>query len=371
MSKVTLRKKTLSSGKISFYIDYYPPIPHPRDGKPVRKEYLKLYLVQNPKNEIDRNFNRQTEMIAENIRARRQLDIQNRQYGFLSSERLMGSFIDFFRDVVRKKKGMNSDVWYMALRYLISFAGQDLRFADINVHFCDGYKDYLLSAPGISARKTPISNNTALSYYNKFRLALKLAYKADFFTENIYEKTDSIKEHDTHREFLTIAEFQRLANVKIRPETMKNAGLVSGLTGLRYSDVKALRWGDVRGESGDYYLQFRQQKTKGAEVLPISDQTFSLLGERGKADEFIFSDLNYNRLRAFMDKWLGLAGIEKHITFHCFRHTFATLQLSMGTDIYTVSKLLGHRDVKTTQIYTKIIDAKKKEAATRITLELG
>ena len=370
MSKVTLRKKILTSGKISFFLDYYPPIPHPRDGKLIRKEYLKLYVVKDPRNEIDRNFNKQTEMIAESIRAKRQLDIQNRHYGFLSAERSMGSFIDFFRDIVRKKKGINSDIWYMALRYLTSFAGHDLRFADINLYFCDEYKEYLLSAPGISARKTPISNNTALSYYNKFRHALKLAFKADFLTDNIYEKTDAIKEHDTQREFLTIAEFQRLADVRIRPEAMKNAGLVSGLTGLRFSDVKALRWSNIRGEHGDYYIQFRQQKTKGAEVLPISDQTFSLLGDRKIPDEKVFADLKYSRLRAFMDKWLGLAGIEKHITFHCFRHTFATLQLSMGTDIYTVSKLLGHRDIKTTQIYTKIIDSKKKEAATRITLEL-
>ena len=370
MSKVTLRKKTLTSGRISFFLDYYPPIPHPRDGKLIRKEYLKLYMVADPRNEIDRNFNKQTEMIAQNIRAKRQLDIQNRQYGFLSSERSMGSFIDFFRDVVRKKKGTNSDVWYMALRYLISYAGQDLRFSDITVYFCDEYKEYLMSAPGISKRKTKISNNTALSYYNKFRLALKQAYKADFLTNNIYEKTDAIKEHDTQREFLTINEFQRMANVKVQPVLMKNAGLVSGLTGLRFSDVKGLRWGDVRGEAGDYYLQFRQQKTKGAEVLPISDQTFSLLGERGDSDEKVFPELAYSQVRAFLDKWLALAGIEKHITFHCFRHTFATLQLSMGTDIYTVSKLLGHRDIKTTQIYTKIIDSKKKEAATRITLEL-
>lgn len=370
MSKVTLRKKELTSGRVSFFLDYYPPIPHPRDGKLIRKEYLKLYMVNNPNNEIDRNFNKQTEMIAQNIRAKRQLDIQNRQYGFLSAERSMGSFIDFFRDVVRKKKGTNSDVWYMALRYLTDYAGHDVRFADLNVYFCDEYKEYLLSAPGISARKTPISNNTALSYYNKFRFALKLAYKADLLTENIYEKTDAIKEHDTQREFLTISEFQRMANVKIRPEMMKNAGLVSGLTGMRFSDVQALKWGDVRGEAGDYYIHFRQQKTKGVEVLPISDQTFSLFGGRGNSDVRVFQDLRYNRLRAFMDKWLGLAGIEKHITFHCFRHTFATLQLSMGTDIYTVSKLLGHRDIKTTQIYTKIIDSKKKEAATRITLEL-
>lgn len=371
MSKVTLRKKILSSGRISFYLDYYPPIPHPRDGKLIRKEYLKLYMISEPRHEVDRTFNKQTELIAENIRAKRQLDIQNRHYGFLSAERSMGSFIDFFRDLARKKKGTNSDVWYMALRYLTAYAGIDLRFADITVFFCDDYKEYLLSAPAIGYRKKRISNNTALSYYNKFRFALKVAFKADFLTENIYEKTEGIKEHDTQREFLTIKEFQLMASIPIEPVSMKNAGLVSGLTGLRFSDIKNMKWGDVRGEEGDYYIQFRQKKTKGAELLPISDQTFSLLGKRGEPEDSVFPDLYYNQMREFLAKWVALSGIYKHITFHCFRHTYATLQLSMGTDIYTVSKMLGHRDVKTTQIYTKVIDSKKKEAATRIVLEFG
>ena len=64
------------------------------------------------------------------------------------------------------------------------------------------------------------------------------------------------------------------------------------------------------------------------------------------------------------------AGITKNITFHCARHTYATLQLTLGTDIYTVSKLLGHKELRTTQIYAKVIDDKKKEAANKIKLDL-
>jgi site-specific recombinase XerD len=69
-------------------------------------------------------------------------------------------------------------------------------------------------------------------------------------------------------------------------------------------------------------------------------------------------------------EWVKEAGITKYITFHCFRHTYATLQLSLGTDIYTVSKLLGHRELKTTQIYAKVIDKVKREAADKIKLDI-
>ena len=113
--------------------------------------------------------------------------------------------------------------------------------------------------------------------------------------------------------------------------------------------------------------RFRQKKTKGAETQPISEQAFKLLGKRGDLNEIIFDGLNYSVWSNLkLQQWVMKAGISKTITFHCARHTYATLLLTMGTDIYTVSKMLGHKELKTTQIYAKIIDAKKKEAANKI-----
>lgn len=368
--KVTLRQRTLGSGRISFYLDFFPPLIHPVTGNPMRKEYLKLHLIKEPKTEADKMFNKQTQLLAENIRAKRQMAIQNQDYGFLDKDRLLGSFMDFYRSIVRKKGVLNCDTWFMSQRYLSSFSGEDLKFSQLTVGFCEDYKEYLLGAPAINARNKKISNNTALKYYNMFRYVLRSAYKHQLLVDNVYDRTSAIKEHDTHREFLTIEEFQQLATTEASSKQMKTAAIVSGLTGLRFSDIQGLIWSEIRGSEGDYYIQFKQKKTKGAEVLPISDQTHSLLGIRKELDEPVFPDLDYNQTRQFLPSWLRKAGITKHITFHSFRHTFATLQLSMGTDIFTVSKLLGHRDIKTTLIYTKIIDSKKKEAATRISLNL-
>ena len=152
---------------------------------------------------------------------------------------------------------------------------------------------------------------------------------------------------------------------------LKNAALFSALTGLRFSDIHKLVWSEVQysGLEG-YFLQYRQQKTESVEVLPISEQAFSLLGERKEPTEKVFDGLNYSAyLNRHLKQWILKAGITKKITFHCFRHTFATLQLSQGTALYTVSKMLGHRDLKTTQIYAKIIDKTKREAANRIKLD--
>ena len=141
---------------------------------------------------------------------------------------------------------------------------------------------------------------------------------------------------------------------------------------MRWSDVQKMTWAEVQfsNEIG-HYIRFRQKKTKGAETQPISEQAFELLGERTIPDERVFVGLKYSAWHNLkLQQWVMKAGISKTITFHCARHTYATLQLTLGTDIYTVSKLLGHKDLKTTQIYAKIIDERKKEAANKIKLDI-
>ena len=158
---------------------------------------------------------------------------------------------------------------------------------------------------------------------------------------------------------------------------MKRAALFSALTGLRFSDIQKMNWDELEyiNEQG-YFLNFNQKKTKGVEVLPISEQAYSFTEgtENPKdmpQDEPVFEGLKYSAYHnKHLFQWIGAAGITKNITFHSFRHTYATLQLFHGTDIYTVSKMLGHKDLKTTQIYAKIVDDTKRKAANKIKLDM-
>ncbi|WP_131537424.1 site-specific integrase [Pedobacter nototheniae] len=160
-------------------------------------------------------------------------------------------------------------------------------------------------------------------------------------------------------------EFQLLAETPTDSELMKNAAMFSGLTGLRWSDVSTLKWSNIRGKTGSFEIQFSQEKTENIEVLPISDQAYSFIGNRASPEKLLFPELVYSRLKPFFTKWLATAEINKNITFHSFRHTFATLQLELGTDIYTVSKMLGHRVLKNTEVYAKIVDKTKRQAANK------
>ena len=237
--------------------------------------------------------------------------------------------------------------------------------------FVQGFREYLDKDAKTKSNQN-LSQNSKYSYFNKFRAALKQAVKDGIIPTNPSEGVEAFKQGEPQREFLTLEELQAAVQAECEIPQMKTAVIFSCLTGLRWSDINKLLWSEVQhsNEMG-YYIRFRQKKTKGAETLPISEQAFGLLGERQDKDERVFKGLRYSAwYNLKLQQWMMRAGISKPITFHCARHTYATLQLTAGTDIYTVSKLLGHRELRTTQIYAKVIDAKKKEAANKIQLDL-
>jgi integrase len=385
MTKVTLRRKPMSKARHTLYLDYYPPIPHPDTGKLTRREFLGLYVFDNTRSQLDKQHNRETIALAEHIRARRQLDVQSMKYGFLSSARRNTTLLDYYKEQVSKRSGSNSGNWQSSLYYLQEFFPEGLKLSELTVVACNDYKNYLLHANSQRSMKKVnnsqcstktaklISSNTALSYFNKLKATLKQAYKEDLLATDLSAKISSIKPAETKREYLTIEELQALYETECTLPILKRAAIFSALSGLRFSDIKQLTWGQIQHSQAEgHYLRFRQQKTQGVEKLPISHQAIQLLGERGAPAAAVFNSLVYSAYNnRILRSWVKAAGIAKYITFHCFRHTYATLQLAHGTDIYTVSKLLGHRELKTTQIYAKVVDHSKREAADRIKIDLS
>ncbi|MBT8393448.1 MAG: site-specific integrase, partial [Bacteroidia bacterium] len=179
----------------------------------------------------------------------------------------------------------------------------------------------------------------------------------------------SVKFQEVEREYLTEEELRKLIKTPTKHTLYRNAFLFACFTGLRISDIKALTWGQIRNDK----LYFRQKKTKGMEYLPLSPSAKKILEERNgisnhNPDDNVFDmeKKKTERIGAKLREWASDAGIEKYITFHTSRHTFATLSLSSEIDIYTVSKLLGHKSVKMTEIYAKIINKKADEAVSKL-----
>jgi integrase len=165
-------------------------------------------------------------------------------------------------------------------------------------------------------------------------------------------------------------ELQTLAKTDCPNPMLKSVALFSALTGMAFKEIQNLVWGEVvYSEEMGYYIPHTRQKTGGNNYLPISEQAFGLLGERKQPTDKVFEGINDRDRYYWFQIWVAKAGITKDINFHGLRHTFATLQLSKGTDIYTVSKMLGHSNVRTTQIYAKVINQTKREAANKIKLD--
>jgi integrase len=289
-------------------------------------------------------------------------------------ERLQQNFIEYFDKVIAKRHANNSKSilinWQRAVEFLKQFTGDTLLFSQINNRVAEEYKRFLLTAPLGGNKKGTISQNTASTYFSIFKAALKQAFIDGYLTVDLSAKIKGIQDQESRREYLSVDELNTLAATPCERDVLKRAALFSALTGLRHCDIQKLRWKEINIDGNQARLHFTQQKTKGVEYTPISEQALQLCGEPEKPEKFVFEDLpDPSWISHPLKKWVVAAGIKKKITFHCFRHTYATLQLSSGTDIYTVSKMLGHTNVKTTQIYAKVVDEKKDKAAQAIQLE--
>ena len=366
------------------YLDFYPPILHPETGEPTRREFLRLYILEKPKTPFDKQHINETLKIGESIRQKRENFLNKPEiYSQYEKEQLrlkeLGEqcFIEYFTKLANKRKASNHDNWVSALNYLDTFTNSSLKFADLNQKFLEDFKEYLLTTKSNRSNKTTLSQNSAVSYFNKVKATLKQAYKDGILQYDLNAKVKPIKAAETRREYLTLDELNKLAKTPCNNALLKRAALFSALTGLRFSDIQKMTWGELEYINGQgYFLNFNQKKTKGVEVLPISEQAYSFTegAENPKdmpQDQPAFEGLKYSAYHnKHLFQWIGAAGITKDITFHCFRHTFATLQLFNGTDIYTVSKMLGHKDLKTTQVYAKIVDEAKRTAANKIKLDM-
>ncbi len=368
---IKIRRKQLANGNISLYLDIY------HNGRR-EYEFLKLYLIPE-KNRADKEKNRQTLQLANSIKAKRIVDIQNGDHGFKSPFAEEVLFFDYYRNMCEKRLGTESrgnwGNWRSCLKHLEKYeSNQRITLSQITPKWVQGFKDYLeneATAWGCDFRERikdhPLARNSKLSYFNKLKACLNQAYEDRLIAYNPMRGIENFKPEDGKRMYLTIEELRKLVDTVCEYPNIKRAFLFSCLTGLRRSDVIRLTWRDVQQQGEFTRIIFKQKKTSGQEYLDITPQAAELMGERGLPDEQIFTDIHSpSCTNEAIKRWVLRAGIDKEITFHCGRHTFAVMMLDLGTDIYTVSKLLGHRELSTTQIYAKVLDKNKQAAVARI-----
>ena len=220
------------------------------------------------------------------------------------------------------------------------------------------------SCQGAAAHQEKLSKNSASAYYNAFLSIVHFAYRNNILSEDYTACVEKIKwDHDIPKEYLLSAEIKQLASTPYDDNSdVYRAGMFSIYTRLRRSDILALRWENIRHDRGrKAYIRSRIKKTSTWIQLPLSLPAIRVLGEP-KSEGKIFPMITESILTIHIPRWLRKARINKHITFHCFRHTFAMQLLDKGVDIYTIAALLGHKQVSSTQNYAKISSKKMIEA---------
>jgi len=369
--RVSLREQKNKSGRNSLYLDFYPAIYDEKKQKETRRKFIDLYVFDKPANKAEREHNKFTMIKARQIESEYQLELLSKTLDmpFLSNKDL--DFLQYFKSIVKKRytsKG-NYDNWISTYNYLEKFTNGSCLVSQVTEKFCQEFKEYLDSTPSIKSEATRLSANSKYSYFNKFKAGIKQAYEDKVLVNNPLRKVKSFPQAETYREFLTIEEVKILKETPLENPVLFKAAMFSIRTGLRWSDIVKLRWIDTQHtEDRGYFIRFIQRKTKTQETLPITGEAYLELGEpSADRNDLVFKGLKYSvHNNNLISRWVLRARIDKKITFHSFRHTNATLLLTAGEDIYTVSKMLGHQHLKTTEIYGKVINSRKIDAANKI-----
>lgn len=354
---IRLRTKELANGSKSLYLDIY------RNGKRTY-EYLKMYLIP----ETDRNARQQNEttMAAANaIKSKRIIELTSGEAGIMNHKDkvYLLDWMQLYKEEQKKRGKKNIGQIKSVTGILKEYAGERFTLNQIDLTFCHGYIDYMLT--NYHPKGKPISASTRNTYYQIFNGALNAAVRAKRILKNPFnemEKSEKPKMPESVRSYMTIEEVRSLIATPMQNEGVKSAYLFSCFCGLRISDIIGLQWKDVFIDNGQYRLAVAMQKTKEPIYLPLSNEALKWMPERGDktADDHVF-DLP-SGINQLIKPWAKAAGISKRFTFHCSRHTFGILVQAVTGNIETTKKLMGHKSLKSTAIYADVLTNEKVKA---------
>lgn len=359
---ITLRYKPLKSGNFSLYFDKYST-----DSNGFKKrqyEFLNLQVSKDySKTKNILASDKETMLLAEDIRSKRELELVGEIRGVQPRQKATHiSLIDYLDETYHK---YHDERLRTVIGHLKNFTnGSPVLFSDVTAEWLAEFNSYLISH---------VSQNGSFSYLKILKARLNDAFKANLIARNPFDKFKLPTLQESQRTTLDIAEVKQLVATPFDSHPhVRWAFLFSCFTGLRISDLKELRWDNIIEEPVDgsmqYIMQIRtvkmQHETGKLLRVPLTDSAVKLLeimktepNLSGKIFEKLPTERNARNL---LKLWAAKAGLKKDIHFHVGRHSFATICLTSGIDIYTVSKLLGHTDISTTEIYAKIVDEKKR-----------
>lgn len=350
---VALRKRTVKN-KERLYLDVY-------ENGQRKAEFLSLYLYKRPANELEKQHNKEVKLTAETIRAKRELALSASDYEIQSSSNKRLDFLEYCDKYISIYQKKDIRMIKYSVRYLRDYlATKDrstLPLKYITEAFCMGFRDWLYCHKNLTGE-------TPYDFFARFKKILKAATREKLFAGNpASEVPNKMPQPSVVKDVLLIEEIQQLALTKAGNETIKRAFLLACFTGLRLCDVRVLRWEHVQGDS----IKIIQQKTGKPVTVKLNSSSKKILGETGKDPELVFADLpSHTGISKVLKYWTKRAGITKHVTFHCARHSFGTNLILHEVDVATASSLLGHTSYDHTQKYIRVAENIKQKAVDKL-----
>lgn len=369
-----LRKKLLKSGKYSLYIDYWPKVWNPIKQVYTRREFLNLYLHKSPITSLEKKENLLYQEIAEKIFIKRMKALMLDANGLFNKDALDADVFIYAESFIQKKSKEKVDTTHYetTIKYLRRWVGKHFKFRDIDERFLQKFKEYLLTTPSLKSTRLmlKLSQNSAASYYDKFAVIVTQAFLDRYLPEDYTLRVSRISNVDTYRQIIDDEELQLLLDNPIDDPLVFKSSIFALLTGLRFSALQILRGSDFHYSSvlKSWYIYFVDPKPERCFKHYISQEAVDILGELPKGDELVFPELEYHKTRAKLTEWFDSVGLKDKAKFHNWRHKYATTLIENGEELYTVSKMLNHKHVKTTEIYTKVSDVLKAKASKKISI---
>jgi site-specific recombinase XerD len=343
---VTIRKRKNEDGTTSIVLDIY------HQGK--RKiEFLKDCKLDKVKNQFDRQTNKERLELAQRIRNKRALELDSSENGIAPLFKTKINFIDYFEKFISTYGKKDIRVLSACLskfkNFLIEEDIKTITTKEVDENLVLNFKEYLEST---------LNGTSPTTYFKRFKKVLKQGQRDKVFTYNPAQDV-SIKENQgISKDILTFKEIQLLFRADCPNNEVKRAFLFSCLTGLRFCDIVTLKWDNINNN----VLKVVQQKTKSQVSINLNDDSLNLINEVEKKDEFVFSLPSHTACLKNLKTWCKNAEINKKITWHCARHSFATNIIFYGSDINSASSLLGHTSFKHTQKYVRVVESLKEKA---------
>ncbi len=347
--KATLRERQAGPGKVSLYLDIYPPAPHPISGKMTRKYALGITVLTAPRTREERDAVKAARTLARAMQAKIELRLQAQDFGFLIRDQ-KAPLGDQMRRAAAEAR-TNGKQYLRCLQLIEARYGEGLSLQYLTPAVLADFRAYLLDN---------FSQNTASAYLTRLLRVLKSTWSQGMLKENPGASIKAIATERGEVVYLERHEIEALMKTECESQTLKRAFLLACETGLRISDIEALRREHFHATDSGPEIRIAQKKTGKTLTIPITAELLDYLElpESGP----LFRGLKYRAYHGTLARWIADAGIHKKITFHKARHTCATQLIAADVGLATTQALLGHKSIASTLIYTHVFDAKKREA---------